>query len=99
MIVTICGSMRFAEQMKEISLELEASHNMTVLQCTYNLTGRVLTEAELSGIRAAHRQKIDLSDAVYVVDLQGYIGEAVREEIAYAKRAGNLVFYHSEYNG
>ncbi len=34
--VTICGSMRFENEMKRIAFILEAKHNMTVLQCVYN---------------------------------------------------------------
>lgn len=97
MTVTICGSMRFAAQMQEIALELEARHNMTVLQCSYNAKGRNLSAPELAGIRAAHRRKIDLSDGIYVVDLEGYIGESARSEIAYAVESGKQVMYHSQY--
>lgn len=35
-VVTICGSMRFENEMKRIAFILEAKHNMTVLQCVYN---------------------------------------------------------------
>lgn len=35
-VVTICGSMRFENEIKRIAFILEAKHNMTVLQCVYN---------------------------------------------------------------
>lgn len=35
--ITICGSMRFSEEMKEVALDLEIHHNMNVLQCVYNI--------------------------------------------------------------
>ena len=35
-VVTICGSMRFENEMKSIAFILEAKHNMTILQCVYN---------------------------------------------------------------
>ena len=32
-----------------------------------------------------HFRKIELSDAIYVVDIQGYIGNQVSKEIEFAK--------------
>ena len=34
--ITICGSMKFAEEMKQIAFVLEAIQGYNVLQCTYN---------------------------------------------------------------
>lgn len=93
--VTICGSMRFEKQMQEIALELEAHHQMNVLQCVYNPSERPLSEEELSALTAAHYRKIDLSDGIYVVDIGGYVGESVRREIHYAQKQGKVIFFHS----
>ena len=35
-VVTICGSMKFENEMKRVALALETKHNMSVLQCVYN---------------------------------------------------------------
>ena len=40
-----------------------------------------------------HRQKIDLSDEIYVINPGGYIGESTKSEIEYAKRKGKKVSY------
>lgn len=32
-----------------------------------------------------HKQKIDLSDEIYVINVGGYIGESTKNEIEYAK--------------
>ena len=32
-----------------------------------------------------HRQKIDMSDEIYVINMNGYIGESTKSEIEYAK--------------
>jgi hypothetical protein len=44
-----------------------------------------------------HLAKIDLADAVYVVDVDGYLGESTKAELEYARRAHCLVFYRSIY--
>lgn len=44
-----------------------------------------VTPLEFDNLKKAHYQKIDIFDGIYVVDIQGYIGSSVREEIQYAK--------------
>ena len=41
-----------------------------------------------------HRKKIDVSDAIYVVNIDGYIGNSTKNEIEYAKNNGKEVIYH-----
>ncbi len=91
--LTICGSMRYAEQMKEIAFILESVYAYNVLQCTYGKNE--LTEAEKENIIKAHYRKIDLSDGVFVVDIDGYIGDSVKQEIEYAKCSNKEIIYHS----
>ena len=87
--VTICGSMKFQKEMQKIAFDLETGHNMSVLQCVYNIERKALAKA--------HRRKIEISDAVYVVDMGGYIGNSVSEEIQFARMKGKEIILHSEY--
>lgn len=95
--VTMCGSMRFSEEMKKIALELEIYQGFNVLQCTYNPQTITISDVEKAGIVSAHLKKIDLSDAIYVLDVDGYIGESVKGEIEYAKSKGKEVIYHTQF--
>ena len=95
--VTICGSMKFAEEMKRIAFDLEAKHDMCVLQCVYNEDELELGGEDINALNSAHFKKIELADAIYVVDLHGYIGEQVKKEIAFAKSLGKEVIYHTEF--
>ncbi len=93
--VTVCGSMKFADEMKRIAFELESKKGLNVLQCTYNEHGEELTEEMLHNLSKAHFQKIDMSDMIYVVDINQYIGDSVKKEIAYAKEHNKEIIYHS----
>lgn len=95
--VTICGSMRFAAQMKKIALILEIKHDLNVLQCVYNTENRELTPNQMKALEKAHLRKTDLSDAIYVVDLEGYIGPSVRKEMEYAERNGKEIILNSSF--
>lgn len=93
--VTLCGSMKFADEMKDIALQLEISHDMNVIQCIYNSHGVHLSDDDMKQIVEAHYKKIELSDAIYVVDIDGYMGESVKKEIEFAESKGKEVIYHT----
>ena len=40
-----------------------------------------------------HKRKIDMADAIYVINVGGYIGESTRSEIEYALKNGKKVYY------
>lgn len=91
---TICGSMRFQKEMQRIAYELEIKDGHNILQCVYCDSDIVPTEQELCQLAEAHYRKIDISDGIYVVNIDGYIGESVRKEIAYAQLRNKEVIYH-----
>ncbi len=93
---TICGSMRFQKEMQEIAYSLEVEKGYAVLQCVYCPDGVEITNDDLARFTEAHYKKINLSDGIYVVNIDGYIGESVRKEIEYAKANGKDVLYHCE---
>ena len=93
--ITICGSMRFEKEMQQTAFSLETEYGFNVLQCVYG--NKKLNESEKYNLIKAHYRKIDISDAVYIMDINGYIGDSVKEEINYAKNTCKEVIYHSEF--
>ena len=92
-VITICGSMRFAKEIIKIATELETKNGYCVLQPVYNFDDIPISDRELQNIVKAHYKKIDISDAVFVVIVGGYIGKSVAEEIAYAKNLNKEILY------
>lgn len=92
-VVTLCGSMRFAKQMEEIALELEIKHDWCVI-CPIFSFAAPLNADEISKIANSHFQKIDIADIVYIVNIDGYIGESVSRELEYAKAHNKEIVYH-----
>lgn len=92
-VVTMCGSMKFWDKIEEISERLELEEEYVVIGMTPHVLDRELTEEEIERLGELHRRKIDLSDAIYVVNVGGYIGESVRSEIEYAKTKGKDIMY------
>ena len=97
-VVTICGSMRFAKEMQKIARELEAKNGYCVIQCVYNNNNVPETQCEIDNIVNAHWKKIDISDAIYVVNVGGYIGNSTKKEVEYAISKGKEVIYHQNIN-
>lgn len=95
--VTMCGSMRFEREMQSIAFRLEAMDNYNVLQCVYNIDKLDISQEEAASLARGHFKKIEMSDAIYVVDIDGYIGNQVAGEIEYAESLGKEVIYHSKY--
>lgn len=91
-VVTLCGSMRFSKQMQEIAMELETKHGCCVLAPIG--VGIVPSNEDKRSLAKAHFKKIDISDAIYVVNINGYIGESVTQEIRYAQERGKEIIFH-----
>ena len=75
-IVTICGSMKFKKEMMQIVEELELKNGYAVIQCIYGSNYAKEDEKKLEKI---HFKKINISDAIYVVNVNGYIGDATKK--------------------
>ena len=91
-VVTICGSMKFGTEMIKIAGELEKKNGWCVIQCVYDIGD--INNNELTKIVNAHWKKIDISDAIYVVNIGGYLGSSTKNEIEYAKTRGKEIIYH-----
>ena len=83
-IITLCGSMQFKNKMIEIAAKLELEGNI-VIQCIYFPQNKILSNFELELLSKLHYKKIEISDAIYIVNVDGYIGEVTKNEIEYAR--------------
>ena len=90
-IVTICGSMKFKDKMIEMAKELEIKNKYIVIQCVYS-DGKFNKE-EQQILSDLHYKKIEISDAIYVINVDGYIGSSTAKEIEYAKKLGKEIMY------
>ena len=92
-VVTLCGSMKFSKQMQEIALKLEMKQGYCVLTPVGDTMVQP-NEKEIEKLAQAHFKKIDISDAIYVVNIGGYIGESVLREVCYAQEHNKEIIYH-----
>ncbi len=95
-VITICGSLKFIDEMKYYAEKLKLDGNC-VLSVIYP-TKENYTKDEIQSFGIAHNKKIELSDAIFVVNKNGYIGEAVKNEIDYAKRQHKEIIFMEKMN-
>lgn len=95
-VVTICGSMKFEDEMIKVATDLEIKYGWCVLQCVYNFNNISLSKNDMDKIKKAHYKRISISDAIYVLNINGYIGQAVTDEIIFAKKLNKQIIYHEK---
>ena len=94
-VITLCGSTRFKDQFLEAQKRLTLEGNIVISVGLFGHSGddEVWTEGTKEMLDDMHKRKIDMADAIYVINVDGYIGESTRSEIEYAKRNGKEVRY------
>jgi hypothetical protein len=96
-VITLCGSTRFPQAFEKANRDLTLKGNIVI---SVGLFGHNEPEALSPDVKRKldelHFRKIDISDAIYVLNMGGYIGESTRNEIAYAQQTGKSVIYHEK---
>ncbi|MDY6463355.1 MAG: hypothetical protein SPK80_01945 [Bacteroidales bacterium] len=97
-VITLCGSTRFKDQFIEAQKRLTLEGNIVISVGLFGHSGddEVWTEGTKEMLDKMHKRKIDMADAIYVINVDGYIGESTRSEIEYAIRNGKEVRYLEE---
>ena len=95
--ITLCGSTRFKKAWMEWNARLTLQGHVVYSVAMWSHNVRVEpTEEQKKLLDQVHIAKIDNSDAVFVLDVGGYIGESTKREIAHAEATGKPVHYLSQ---
>ena len=96
--ITLCGSTRFKKEFEAINRQLTLEGNVVYSVAFFGHADNVpMTDAQKKLVDEVHKRKIDNSDGIFVLDVDGYIGESTRSEITYAENAGKFVKYLSDF--
>lgn len=96
-IACICGSTRFKKEHMRAAEVLILRGYVVVMVNAWEHADRfhdpqdsddILTKAMLDDM---HKYKIAMSDLIYIVNKNGYIGESTKSEIAYAQKLGKKI--------
>ena len=96
-IVCLCGSTRFWEAFHaagwQFTLDGYIVLSIGVCKHAQDHGGEALGQDVADRLDELHLRKIDLADRVFVLNVDGYIGDSTRREIEYAHATGKPVSY------
>lgn len=93
-IITLCGSTKFKSDFDRINKELTLN-NKIILQpgCYVHNDNIIISEEEKINLDILHKEKILMSDCIFVINKNNYIGSSTKSEIEYATKLNKPIFY------
>ena len=101
-VITLCGSTKFKDafmrEQKRLTLEGNIVLSLGLFghsgdnEVWENMGEDTITKT-ITMLDDMHRRKIDMSDEIFVINENGYIGSSTKSEIAYAEAQGKKVTY------
>ena len=104
-VITLCGSTRFKDQFMEAQKKLTFEGNIVISVGLFGHSGdqevwENMDEGTLTKTKEMlddmHKRKIDMADAIFVINVGGYVGSSTKSEIEYAITHGKEVRYLEE---
>ena len=101
-VITLCGSTRFKDEFLKVQKDLTLQGNIVISVRFFGHSGdsevwENMDEGTLTKTKEMlddmHKRKIDMADEIFVINVDGYIGESTKSEIEYAKSLGKKVNY------
>lgn len=99
-VITLCGSTKFKDDFIREQKRLSLEGNIVISVGLFGHSGdnEVWTDDKKQMLDDMHRRKIDMSDEIFVINKNGYIGSSTKSEIEYAKSTGKAVNYMEPIN-
>ncbi len=93
-VITICGSLKFQKEMMIAAEKMNLEGNCVLTPVYPVLKDYNINDEQLKKLKEAHFKRIELSDAIYVINKDNYIGQSTQLEIEYAKKLGEEIIYY-----
>lgn len=96
-VMTICGSLKFKDEIMKIAGEMTLKGNVILIPIfPVNDAIDAFSEEELMMFGKMHKEKIKLSDGLLVVNVNSYIGKSTKSEIEFAKSLNKEIIYYTD---
>ena len=101
-VITLCGSTKFKDEFLKVQKDLTLQGNIVISVGLFGHSGdnevwENMDEGTLTKTKEMlddmHKRKIDMADEIFVINVDGYIGESTKSEIEYAILIGKIVNY------
>lgn len=95
-VITLCGSTKFKDEFMRVQKELTLAGNIILSVGCFGHSGDKFTDDQKQMLDDMHKRKIDMADAIFVINKDGYIGSSTTSEIKYAREHNKEVIYMEE---
>ena len=101
-VVTLCGSTKFKDEFMKVQKDLTLKGYIVISVGLFGHSGdsevwENMDEGTLTKTKKMlddmHKRKIDMSDEIFVINKNGYIGSSTASEIEYAKKHDKKINY------
>ncbi|MGP1495125.1 MAG: hypothetical protein ACTTIS_07190 [Streptobacillus sp.] len=101
-VITLCGSTKFKDEFLKAQKDLSLKGNIVISVGLFGHSGdsevwENMDEGTITKTKEMlddmHKRKIDMSDEIFVINVNGYIGDSTKSEIEYAIKTGKKVNY------
>ena len=94
-VITLCGSTKFKEDFFREQKRLTLEGNIVISVGMFGHSGddEVWKDGTKEMLDDMHKRKIDMSDEIFVINKNGYIGSSTKSEIEYAIKTNKKVHY------
>lgn len=95
-VICLCGSTKFKDTFLEVAKKFTLNNTIVVMPGVFGHFGDIITEEQKQQLDTLHKYKIVMSDIVFVVDVDKYVGKSTSEEIGFAKALNKPIYYYSD---
>jgi len=96
--ITLCGSTKFKTEFEVLNKQLTLEGNVVYSVAFFGHADKILlTHEQKEILDDIHKKKIENSDGIFVIDVEGYIGSSTQSEIDYAKHTNKFIKYLSDF--
>ena len=95
-IITLCGSLKFQKYMMHTAEKMALLGNCVLTPIYPTSENPERTKEQLEMLKEEHFKKIELSDAILVINVDEYIGYSTNLEIEYAKKLNKEILYYTD---
>jgi len=95
-VICLCGSTKFKDLFYKYNREFTLKGYIVVMPGVFAHSGDEITEEQKLRLDELHKWKITMSEAIFVINKDGYIGQSTKSEIEFAENLGIKVIYMEE---
>ena len=97
MIITLCGSTKFKNEFEECNKLLTLEGHVVLSVGVFGHSDNIeFSKGQKEMLDKIHKDKIDLSDTIYVINKDGYIGNSTKSEIVYALNHNKQILFYEK---